>query len=79
MRHADFLERGRHAQVTSPCEPLGAVLQAPLQEATALIELANQREEFIGCRVDASAEVEDVLVEFFDGIYRSHDESLSLE
>ena len=47
-------------------EQLGAVLQAPLQEATALIELANQHEEFIGCRVDAGAEFEDVLVEFLD-------------
>ena len=66
MCHPHFLPGRRQRQVAAPGEPLGAVVEAPLQPAGALVELADHDEEFTGGGSDPRTQGEDVPVEFLD-------------
>ena len=66
MRHPDFLARGRGAEVTAPVQPLGAVLEAPLEPPRTLVELANEDEKLIGRGIDVGGEGYDGVVEIVD-------------
>lgn len=70
MRHPDLLERSHHADIAAPREPLRAILQAPLEPPGALIELADQDEQFIGRGICALVEVRNI---YGDRLGNGHD------
>ena len=66
MRHPHLLARRAQTDVTTPVQPVGAVLEAPLQEARALVELADEYEQFVADRIDAGGEIDDGAIERVD-------------
>jgi hypothetical protein len=52
------LSRGVEAQVAAPVQPRRAALEAPLQEAASLVELADEDEQLVCRRVDACGQVD---------------------
>jgi hypothetical protein len=79
MRHAHLLSCRGHAEIAAPGQPLGAVIETPVEPACALVELADHDEQLVGGRVDARAEVENAVIELVDTsqVRAFHDVSLS--
>src|SRR5690606_16305606 len=67
VRDPDFLTRSALRNVATIVQPLGAVLEAPLEPSGALIEAAHQHQEIMGRGVDAGREVDDGAIEVVDG------------
>ena len=66
MRHANLFSCRRHRQVAAPGQPLGTVVQPPLQPTAAFVELADHDQQLVSGRIDARAKGQDGLVEFVD-------------
>jgi len=48
-------------------QPLGAGLESPFEPPRALVELANEHQQLVGCGVELGGEVDDGPVEVIDG------------
>jgi hypothetical protein len=66
MCRAQLLASGRHRHPAAPREPLGAAAQAPLREAEAIVEIADQQQETIGLGVHLPREAADLEVDLVD-------------
>lgn len=67
MGYPYFFFRCDQAQITTPGQPLGAVVQAPAQESGTLIKLPDQQQPFVGSGINAGGAGDDRCVELVDG------------
>ena len=70
VRDPHFLAGRVQAQIAAPGEPLGAVGEAPLEPAAALVEAADEHQQVVGRGVDAGGEADDCAVDLVDGFGR---------